>query len=63
MIGAHTSEKPGCSLEGEIQKAPSLTIDQIVVLRQTGVHTPNGVSLYVGWLLSRVFGVGQRVSP
>src|SRR5918994_5910884 len=48
---------------GEIQKAPSLTINQIVVPRQTGAHTPNGVSLYARWLLLRVFGVGQRVSP
>jgi hypothetical protein len=42
---------------------PSLTINQIVVPRQTGAHTPNGVAFYARWLLSRVLGVGQRVSP
>ena len=45
-----------------MQKTPSLTINQIVVPRQTAAHTPNDVALYARWLLSRVFGVGQRVS-
>jgi hypothetical protein len=56
---AQTSEKPGAHWRGEIQRAPGLTIDQIIVRRQTGARTPNGVSLYAGWLLSRVFGAGQ----
>jgi hypothetical protein len=58
-----TREKPGALWRGEIQRAPGLTIDQIVVTRHTGAHTPNGVSLYAGLLLSRVFGAGQREGP
>ena len=51
-IGAHTTEKPGCSLwRGEIQKEPGLTIDQIVVSKRTQRCTPNGISLYAKWLL------------
>src|SRR5215211_969230 len=61
--GAQTREKPGALWRGEIQRAPSLTIDQIIVPRHTGAHTPNGVSLYAGWLLSRVFGAGQKEGP
>jgi hypothetical protein len=45
--------KAGLSLEGKIQRAPGLTIDQIVVPRRTQADTPNGVSLYAGWLLLR----------
>jgi hypothetical protein len=42
-----------------IQRAPGLTIDPIVVPRRAGAHTPNGISLYARWLLSRMFGVAQ----
>ena len=45
--------KAGLSLEGEIQRAPGLTIDQILVPGRTQANTPNGVSLYAGWLLLR----------
>src|ERR671921_1971353 len=57
--GAHTREKPGSSLEEEIQSAPGLTIPQIVVPRQTAAYTSNGVSLCAKWLLSWVL---DRVS-
>src|SRR5215212_4714545 len=50
-IGAHTTEKPGRSLEGGESKGPCLTIDQIVVPRRTQGYTPTGVSLYARWLL------------
>jgi hypothetical protein len=48
---------------GKIQRAPGLTIDQIVVPRRTRAYTPNGVSLYARWLLLRVIGVGQSEEP
>ena len=51
--------KPGRSWRGKIQSAPGLTSDLIVVSRRVRAHTPNGVTLYARWLLSRVFGVGQ----
>ena len=38
---------------GEVQRAPGLTIDQIIVPRRIQAHTPNGVSLYAGWLYLR----------
>jgi hypothetical protein len=39
---AEASEKPGRSLEGEIQSAPGLTIDRIVLARRAGAHSQNG---------------------
>jgi hypothetical protein len=39
------------SLEGEIQRVPGLTINQIVVPRRAGAYTPYNVSLYARWLL------------
>ena len=56
--GAHAREKPGCSLEEEIQSAPGLTIPQIVVPGQTAAYTSNGVSLCAKWLLSWVLDRG-----
>jgi hypothetical protein len=37
--------------EGESQRRPGLTIDRIVVPEQGRAYTPNGISLYAGWLL------------
>ena len=53
-VGRTQQKSRALSLEGEIQRAPGLTVDQIVVLRRIQAHTPNGVSLYAGWLLLRV---------
>jgi hypothetical protein len=53
----HTREKPGRSWEGEIQRAPGLTIDHIVVPRRTQACTPDGISLYAIWLFL------GRISP
>jgi hypothetical protein len=36
-----------------IQSAPGLTIDRIVVSEREEAHTPNGISLYARWPLSR----------
>jgi hypothetical protein len=49
----HTREKPGRSLEGEIQRTPGLIIDLIVVPRRTQACRPNGLSLYARWLFLR----------
>jgi hypothetical protein len=57
---ARGNRKAGLLWEGEIQRAPGLTIHQIVVPRRIGANTPNGVSLYARWLFSRVFGVGAK---
>jgi hypothetical protein len=38
---------------GEIQRAPGLPIDQIIVTRTSQAYTQNGVSLYARWLLVR----------
>jgi hypothetical protein len=47
-----TQQKSRAALwRGEIQKAPGLTIDQIVVSKRTQGCTPNGISLYARWLL------------
>jgi uncharacterized membrane protein YfcA len=64
MAATHVGKALGTKLfGGGDSKAPGLTIDQIVVPRQTGAHTPNGVSLYARWLFSQVFGVGQSEGP
>ena len=49
----HTREKPGRSLEGEIQRTPGLIIDLIVVPRRTQACRLNGLSLYARWLFLR----------
>ena len=41
------------SREGESQRRPGLTIDQIVVPQRERICTPNGVFLYARWLLLR----------
>jgi hypothetical protein len=56
-------EKPGRPGRGKIQRAPGLTIDQIVVSGRIRAHTPDGVSLYARWPLLRVFEVGQSEGP
>jgi hypothetical protein len=48
---------------GRFRGQPGLTIDQIVIPRRAGAHTPFGVSLYARWLLLRVFGMGQSEGP
>jgi hypothetical protein len=53
------NRKAGSLLGGESQRAPGLTINQIVLSGRTRAHTQFGVSLYARWPLSRVFGVGQ----
>jgi hypothetical protein len=54
----HRQEKSRAALGGgKIQKAPGLTINRIVVSGRTRAHTPDGVSSYARWLLSRVLGV------
>jgi hypothetical protein len=48
------TEKPGRSGRGKVQRVPGLTINQIVVSTRPRAHTPNGLSLYARWPLSRV---------
>ena len=56
-----TQEKSRAALGGgKVQGPPGLTIDQIVVPRRTQAYTPNGVSLYAGWLLLRANFVELR---
>src|SRR5215208_134525 len=50
--GAH-NRKARLLFGGGDQRAPGLTIDQIVVSRGTQAYTPHSVSLYAGWLLLR----------
>jgi hypothetical protein len=52
------NRKAGLPGRGKVQETPGLTIDQIVVSRRAGAYTPDGVSLYARWLLSRVRPTG-----
>jgi hypothetical protein len=51
--GAHKRKAGLLFGGGDVQRAPGLTIDQIVVPRRIQAHTPNDVSLYAEWLLLR----------
>src|SRR5215217_6889413 len=60
---ARGNRKAGPLWEGEIQKEPGLTIDRIVVSGRTRAHTPDGVSLYARWPVSRVLERGKVQAP
>src|SRR5215213_11262376 len=50
---ARGNRNAGPLWEGEVQRAPGLTINRIVVSGRTRAHTPNDISLYARWLFLR----------